>query len=158
MIRHTVSHEDIEPVRRLVEQTGVFSAEEIDVAAELVAEAAAKGEKESGYSFVFAEEDGALLGYACFGRIPLTESSYDLYWLAVDNGRRKKGIAAHITALCEDRIKKEGGTQVYAETSSREDYTPARSFYLKAGYEECARQKDFYRKGDDKVTYVKFLL
>ena len=34
---------------------------------------------------------------------------------------------------------------------------PARSFYHKTGFEECSRQKNFYKDGDDKVTFVKWI-
>lgn len=98
-----------------------------------------------------------MLGYSCFGRVPLTEASYDLYWLVVDTDFQKKGFAKQLLNLTEKAVSAEGGTQLYAETSSMDNYKPARSFYQKVGFSECARQKDFYKKGDDKVTYVKYL-
>tara|TARA_R110002074_G_scaffold402342_1_gene608153 strand:+ start:96419 stop:98680 length:2262 start_codon:yes stop_codon:yes gene_type:complete len=156
-IRNTVKLSDVETVRSLVSKTGVFNAEEVSIAAELVAEAALKGEKKSGYSFYFIEEGGKMLGYSCFGRIPLTESSYDLYWLVVDADSQKKGIAKQLLDLTEKTISSHGGAQLYAETSSKDNYKPARAFYQKVGFSECARQKDFYKKGDDKVTYVRMI-
>jgi acetoin utilization deacetylase AcuC-like enzyme/ribosomal protein S18 acetylase RimI-like enzyme len=156
-IRKTVKLSDVETVRSLVRTTGVFNDEEVSIAAELVAEAALKGEKKSGYSFYFIEEGGKMLGYSCFGRVPLTESSYDLYWLVVDPDFQKKGIAKQLLELTEKAVGSEGGTQLYAETSSKDNYKPARGFYQKVGFSECARQKDFYTKGDDKVTYVQLI-
>src|SRR3546814_19573266 len=35
----------------------------------------------SGYEFVLLEEDGALVGYACYGLIPGSTTSHDLYWI-----------------------------------------------------------------------------
>lgn len=154
-IRKTVKLSDVETVRSLVRRTGVFSDEEVSIAAELVAEAALKGEKKSGYSFCFIEEGGKMLGYSCFGRVPLTESSYDLYWLLVGPEFQNKGIARQLLELTEKTVGAEGGTQLYAETSSMDNYKPARTFYQKVGFTECARQTDFYKKGDDKVTYVR---
>lgn len=154
-IRRTPKLNDVEAVRKLVEKSTVFNAEEVDIAGELVAEAALNGEKKSGYSFVFIEEAGTLIGYTCFGPIPLTESSFDLYWIAVDPDRRKEGIAARVLALSEEDIQAKGGTQLYAETSSRKVYGPAHAFYKKTGFTLCARQKDFYSQGDDKLTFVK---
>lgn len=153
-IRKTVKLSDVETIRSLVRKTGVFNDEEVSIAAELVAEAALQGEKKSGYTFYFIEEGGNMLGYSCFGRVPLTESSYDLYWLVVDPDVQKKGIAKQLLELTEKAVGAEGGTQLYAETSSKDTYEPARAFYQKVGFSECARQKDFYTKGDDKVTYV----
>jgi acetoin utilization deacetylase AcuC-like enzyme/GNAT superfamily N-acetyltransferase len=154
-IRRIVKLSDVETIRDLVKESGIFSAEEIAIAAELVAEAALKGEKKSGYSFVFLEEAGKILGYACFGRIPLTEDSFDLYWLVMSHRRRNQGFAGQLLALSEEAIKSAGGTQIFAETSSRQDYAPARAFYKKAGFVQCALQKNFYRAEDDKVTFMK---
>jgi len=154
-IRKSVKLSDVESVRSLVTKTGVFNDEEVSIAAELVAEAALKGENRSGYSFYFIEEAGKMLGYSCFGRVPLTESSYDLYWLLVDPDFQQKGVARQLLELSEKAVAAQGGTQIYAETSSKDSYKPARAFYQKAGFSECARQKNFYQAGDDKVTYVK---
>ena len=154
-IRSSVRLSDVDVVRNLVAKTKVFSDEEVTVAGELVAEAALKGEARSGYSFCFFEEAGVVIGYSCFGRVPLTESSFDLYWLVVDPQAHKRGIAQRLQVYTEQAISVQGGTQMYAETSSTDKYQSARSFYLKAGFIECARQTDFYRVGDDKVTYVK---
>lgn len=156
-LRKQVWFSDIETVRSMVAETGVFSTEELDIAGELVAEALQKGEKRSGYSFVFLEEAGRVCGYSCFGRIPLTESSFDLYWLVVDPSFHKRGFASKLLEETEQSIRKIAGTQLLAETSSRADYTPARSFYLRSGFVESSRHVDFYRPGDDKVTYTKFL-
>ncbi len=66
-IREEVLETDRRAVREIVESTGFFSASEADVAVELVDERLARGPV-CGYHFVFAERDGEVLGYACFGR------------------------------------------------------------------------------------------
>jgi ribosomal protein S18 acetylase RimI-like enzyme len=43
------------------------------------------------------------------------------------------------------------------ETSSSEDYNGTRDFYLRLGYKEAARIKDYYKDGEDKVVYEKRL-
>ena len=82
--RYELCPEDRQRVRQIVESTGFFSAAEVDVAVELVDERLAKGEA-SGYYFVFAEVDGRTVGYSCYGPIPATATSYELYWIAVDH-------------------------------------------------------------------------
>jgi acetoin utilization deacetylase AcuC-like enzyme/GNAT superfamily N-acetyltransferase len=156
-IRRIVNISDIERIRDLVKKSGVFSTEEINIATELAAEAALKGEQKSGYSFVLIEESGEILGYSCFGRIPLTEDSFDLYWLVVDNERQKQGFAKLLLTLSESSIKSAKGQKLYAETSSQKSYEPARTFYQNIGFSQCALHKDFYKTGDDKITFVKFI-
>jgi hypothetical protein len=46
---------------------------------------------------------------------------------------------------------------VYAETSSRPQYEPTRSFYRACGYRLEARLEDFYAPGDGKVIFLKVL-
>ena len=148
---------DAKAIRDLVIEAGVFSPEEIDIAEELIRERLQKG-LESGYEFLFAEIGDALAGYACFGRIPLTRASFDLYWIVVAPRFRCHGIGRQLMLRVEERLRARGGGQVYIETSSRQPYEAARRFYLASGYEECARFADFYAPGDAKVVFVKRFL
>jgi GNAT superfamily N-acetyltransferase len=154
--RYDVLPEDRENVRRLVDSTGVFSPVEIDVAVELVDERLQCGE-ESGYYFVFAEHEGRAVGYTCYGPIPLTAASFDLYWIAVDKSLHGLKIGRVLLEKSEEFIRQAGGRKVYIETSNRHHYTPTRGFYLRCGYRQAALLEDFYAAGDDKVIYVKDL-
>jgi len=152
--RYEVGPEDRETVRRLVESTGVFSRVEVDVAIELVEERLAHGDK-SDYYFVFAELDGRPAGYTCFGPVPLTESSFDLYWIAVDKSLQGRSLGRALLEETEKLIRQKGGRRVYIETSNRSQYAPTRGFYLRCGYGQAALLKDFYAPGDDKVIYAR---
>jgi ribosomal protein S18 acetylase RimI-like enzyme len=156
-IRTAVNQGDLERVRETVTSTKFFHDHEIDVAVELVQENLAKG-NESGYHFLFAELDEKTVAYSCFGLIPCTESSFDLYWIVVHNNYRGLGIGKQMLAITEKTITKMGGTAVYAETSSQGKYDSTRKFYLSNNYREEARLKDFYMPGDDKLIYVKRLM
>ena len=84
-LRTTVMRGDGDIVRDIVASTGLFRPDEIGIAVELVAERLRVG-LSSGYHFIFAEKKGAVLGYSCYGPVPLTLASYDLYWIAVRKG------------------------------------------------------------------------
>lgn len=154
--RSAVTPADEAAVDAIVRSTGFFSEEEAEVAAELVRERLEKG-IESGYYFVFAERDGDVAGYACFGPIPLTRSGYDLYWIAVSNTERGRGIGRLIMAEVESEARKLGGERIYADTSSREQYAPTRGFYESCGMGVAAVFEEFYTPGDSKVVYSKKL-
>ena len=153
---------DSQAVRVLVASSEFFSPEEIDIAVELIDDRLANGEA-SHYRFVFAEAGasaGEPVGYACFGRIPGTQASFDLYWIAVRNDHRHAGIGRTLLAESERRIATEGGeggARIYVETSSRAQYEPTRQFYLRNGYTIASTLDDFYAPGDGKVTLVKAL-
>lgn len=148
---------DIASVRGLIHAVGVFSPEEVRIAGELIEERLHYDDTD--YAFVFArsQQGKKLAGYACFGEIPMTDNRYDLYWLAVTPSLQGQNVAAELLRRVEQRIRNSGGRILYVETSSREAYAPARRFYLKQGFEECANLPDFYQLGDNKVIYSKRL-
>ena len=154
--RDDVSNEDIKAVAEIVVSTGFFYEHEIEVAVELIETRLLKGE-ESGYRFLFAMQGDRTIGYSCFGTIPCTMGSYDLYWIVVHNDFRALGIGRKLLAETETRITGEKGRAVYAETSSQTKYAPTRNFYEKNGYAAEAVLKDFYAPGDDKFIYKKRL-
>ena len=149
--------DDIEDVTHLLDGTGFFYNEEIAIAGELIQERLEKGAA-SGYFFIFAHDrNGKLAGYTCYGPVPLTRSSYDLYWIAVRSGEQGKGLGKRLLVMSEDDMRSLGGTRVYADTSSREQYRPTREFYSRSGYREAALLEDFYAPGDGKVIFEKKL-
>ena len=152
--RYDVTPSDPAALRALVKSTGVFSRVEEDVAVELVEERLAKG-RASGYHFVFAEQDGRMYGYACYGPIALTIGSYDLYWIAVDRSTQGQGLGRLLLDKVEELVRQEGGRRIYIETSTRPPYTPTRAFYVRCGYPLAAVLEDFYAPGDGKAIYGK---
>src|SRR5262249_44392879 len=143
-------------VRATVSSTGFFTAAEIAVAVELIEERLLKGIA-SGYHFLFAEEAGKPLGYACYGPVPATLATWDLYWIAVHSERQREGLGRMLLDRVERAIADAGGRDIYIETSSRESYAPTRRFYGNAGYRLAAEFPDFYAPGDGKRVYVKRL-
>ncbi|MDZ7371200.1 MAG: GNAT family N-acetyltransferase [candidate division KSB1 bacterium] len=154
--RRTVLPQDRESVREIVTSAGFFYPAEIPIAVELVNERLEKGEA-SGYHFIFAEIDGKTVGYACYGPIPCTMASWDLYWIAVHQKVRGQGIGKALLRECEAAVRNAGGRRLYIETSGRELYAPTRAFYLANGCILEATLKDFYAPGDDKCIFVKVL-
>ncbi len=155
-LRFAVSADDPAAARRLAEATGYFSAVEAEVAEELVNEGLSKG-LESGYHFVFAELDGKLAGYACYGPVPLTASSYDLYWIVVSPEFQGKGLGRILLREAERLARQAGGSRLYADTSGRAQYGSTRAFYERVGFRREALLEDFYAPGDSKVIYSKLL-
>jgi GNAT superfamily N-acetyltransferase len=155
-IRTDVLPTDPSAVEQIIISSGFFRDDEVLVAVELVAEGLEKG-RECGYEFVFAEVDGRIAAYACFGLISCTLYSYDLYWIATHEDFRGQGLGKIILTEVEKAVVAAGGKSVYVETSCLPKYEPTRIFYLKCNYIEKARFEDFYADGDDKVVYVKRL-
>lgn len=152
--------EDREPVRRLIEATHRFTSAEVATALELIDEWLAEGEKSDYLTYVLEEQTSAwsvVGGYVCYGPTPLTEGTYDLYWIAVDPVWHGRGYGQQLLAFAESDVRRRGGRAILIETSSQESYQPAIRFYERAGYVLTARIPEYYRPGDDKLIYRKAL-
>ncbi|MCK9225230.1 MAG: GNAT family N-acetyltransferase [Candidatus Muirbacterium halophilum] len=152
--RYTVKKDDGDKIHNIICSSGFFREDEIDIAKELAEETYEKGQKE-GYSFVFLEDKEHLAGYTCYGEIPCTIGSYDLYWIAVDNSKRNSGIGKKLLLETERMIAKKNGRKIYIETSNKELYKPTQQFYINNGYKVEVILKDFYNINDDKIIYSK---
>ena len=155
--RQDICPEDTERVRKLVDITGFFNPEEVEVAVELVRERLQKDEA-SGYHFIMAEHYGRLIGYTCYGPIPCTQSSFDVYWIAVHPDYQGRGVGRQLLKETERRIKNAEGVRVYVDTSQRLQYASTRAFYERCGYQLESLLPDFYAQGDGKVIYCKQLV
>ena len=157
MIRRGLNSDDRKPLEKLIRETGFFNAEEVEVALELIDDRLSQGE-ESHYRFLVAETDGEMAGYACWGPIPGTLASADLYWIVVDPRHQGKGAGAALLKDAEAWMVSAGRTRVYVETSKRAQYDGTRRFYLACGYELAAELEDFYGPGDGKAVFLKVLV
>jgi len=139
---------------RLVQSTREFSADEAIVALELV-DAAILGSAD--YRAIVCERQGEVLGYVCFGPTPMTEGTWDLYWIAVDASARGQGVGRELVLHMMRELSSRHARLVRVETSGQEAYASTRAFYEKTKFEVVARIRDFYRPGDDLVVYGKYL-
>ena len=104
-----------------------------------------------------SDEENKIKGYVCIGPRPLTEGTYDLYWIAVNPKVQSKGIGSGLIKYIEDHIKSKNGRLILIETSGKESYDKERKFYEKNQYEELVNIRDFYKPGDGLVIYGKYL-
>lgn len=157
MIRKLI-HDDREQIRRILTDTGHFNDDEIKVALELI-DVYLNDEKQTDYIIyvIENEETKQAAGYICYGKRPLTDWTYDLYWIAVDPNIHGKGLGSRLVKHMEDDLAGSGGKIILIETSGKAEYENERKFYIKNGYEVQTIIKDFYRRGDDLFIYRKYL-
>jgi len=149
------NNEDGEAIFNLTANAGVFKSTEIKILEELWSDYIKSGSEESGYYFIVFRENGKILGYACYGPHPLTDATFDLFWIAVDKESQGKGVGQALLNKTEKDVKDLGGYLIVIETSSLDHYSQARRFYTAAGYTFEARIQDFYGPGDDIVYFTK---
>ena len=143
--RRTLQKIDLSTIRDILESTGFFYDYEVDIAIELAEENLAKGEETSGYIFIMAEIAGDPVGFACYGKTPCAADSFDLYWIAVHQNQKGKGIGKALMKLTEENIARMSGRNIWIETSSRPLYEPTRQFYLNLGCKIVAELPNFWK-------------
>jgi ribosomal protein S18 acetylase RimI-like enzyme len=110
------------------------------------------------YRVTVAEgRDSRLHAYACWGPVPLTRGTFDLYWIATHPGSRGRGFGRALIAHIETQIAGNGGRLLVAETSAKKSYEGTVEFYRRLGFEEASHIKDFYDAGDDRLIFIKRL-
>jgi ribosomal protein S18 acetylase RimI-like enzyme len=151
-----MTHEDKPRVTKILRSTPEFKPFEVTVAEELI-DSYLDDPLGSGYHILVAEVDSTVTGYICYGSTPLTEGTWDIYWVAVARERQDRGIGSALTKSAEKEIVRAKGRLAIIETSSTPAYEKTRHFHLSQGYEVICRIPDFYAPGDDKLILQKRL-
>src|SRR5512142_37735 len=86
----------------IISQGAGFRSDEIACAIELLdavlapVDAGEEGDSYEARVAVIDDADGGerVVGYACFGATPMTEATFDLYWMVVAADTRGRGVGA----------------------------------------------------------------
>jgi ribosomal protein S18 acetylase RimI-like enzyme len=148
---------DREKILAMLENIQYFTAEEIDVAMELV-DIVLRDEKQRDYTIqCLVDHEDQPLGYVCYGPTPMTERTFDLYWIVVDPQYQSQGVGTKLLDFFEDTVRGMNGRMILIDTSSISPYEGVQRFYSEKGYREVARVPDYYWSGNDRITFCKKL-
>jgi ribosomal protein S18 acetylase RimI-like enzyme len=161
-----VSEKNLMKIRSLVEKdrarlllmlirTGSFTSAEIDVAMELI-DVVLKDQIQKDYQIdCMVDDQDQVIGYICYGPTPMTQGTFDLYWIAVDPDFQGQGLGSKLLGFLEERARAMGGRLILADTSTIPHYEKTEKFYRKNGFQEVARVSDYYYPGNDRITFCK---
>jgi len=134
-----------------------FNKSEVDCALELV-DIYLHDNSQSDYRVIVAEDSASRVhAYACWGPVPLTRGTYDLYWIATHPEARGRGFGHALMAYVEEKVLENRGRLLVVETSAKSSYAGTVEFYRRLGYEETSHIRDFYDVGDDRLIFMKRL-
>lgn len=150
----SMTSKDKSGVIRILQNTPEFTPAEVVLADEVISDYLFNP-AESGYFILVAEVDSSVAGYICYGPTPITEGTWDIYWIAVDHNIQGQGIGRKLMEAVEEKIKEAEGRLILIETSSKPGYEKTNLFYQRAGYKEACRIIEFYAIGDDQIIYEK---
>jgi ribosomal protein S18 acetylase RimI-like enzyme len=161
-----ISENSLMKVRSLVEKdrarllsmlirTQAFTSEEMSVAMELI-DIVLKDRIQKDYQIqCMVDDQDQPIGYICYGPTPMTQGTFDLYWIAVDPDSQKQGIGSKLLNFLEKLLRELKGRMMLADTSTIPQYERTRRFYVNNGFQEVARIPDYYHPGNDRITFCK---
>jgi ribosomal protein S18 acetylase RimI-like enzyme len=138
-------------------KTRAFTSAEIDVAMELI-DVVLKDQIQKDYQiYCMVDDQDQAIGYICYGPTPMTQGTFDLYWIAVDPDFQEQGVGSKLLGFLEEWVRAMGGRLILADASTIPHYEKTQKFYLKNEFQEVARVSDYYYPGNDRITFCKRL-
>ncbi len=104
-----------------------------------------------------ATKGGTPVGLCYAAKEDLTDGTWNMRALAVHPAEQGHGHGAALVARLEATLKDAKGRTLIIDTSGTPGFAGTRTFYVKIGYTEEARIRDFWAPGDDKVVFWKSL-
>jgi ribosomal protein S18 acetylase RimI-like enzyme len=136
-------------------ETRVFTREEIEVAMELI-DIVLKDPNQKDYRIdCMANDEDQAIGYVCYGPVPMTQGTFDLYWIVVDPRSQGQGVGSDLLHFLEGVVRERKGRMILIDTSSIPQYEKTQKFYSGHGFQEVARVPDYYHPGNDRITFCK---
>jgi len=110
-----------------------------------------------GHACVIDIENHQPLGVAYYEPALATDRSWYLTMIGVRRDQQGQGRGAALMSYVENILQTSGQRVLLVETSGLPGFALTRKFYLKCGYEEEARIRDYYAAGDDVIVFRKVL-
>ena len=150
-IRPTIQS-DITQLQRVLQSTELFPP---DMLPQMIEDFLT--DRDSAEIWLSCEEAGNAIGFCYAVPEQLTHGTWNMLAIAIDTSVQSAGFGSRLVQCLESDLRKQGHRLLIADTSGTEAYHRTRAFYRKCGYIEEARIRDFWAKGDDKVTFSKAL-
>lgn len=154
--------EDRKFILQILQSNQNFNETEVDAGMEVVDDYL---EGDNDYK-IFIDEDNYSSnpprgpnGFIAFAKRPLTEGTWDIYWIAVNSQLHSQGVGTRLIQYAEEYIKTwdKQANLIILETSGREGYNKERKFYEKNGYTNLVEIKDFYKQNDSLCIFGKYI-
>ena len=137
---------DLAAIGRLATLTDLFPGEMLD---DMIAGYLSKATSD----IWFVADDGDVLGFGYCEPERMADGAWNLLAIGVAPDRQGQGVGAAMLRHLEAALQKAGARILIVETLGTAEFQSARDFYLKNGFDEEARIRDFYEDGGDKIVF-----
>jgi GNAT superfamily N-acetyltransferase len=145
------TRDDCPAIAAIADATGLFPAEALD---EMIAPYL---EELSLDMWLTAEAGGEPAGFCFVEPERLTNGTWNLLAISTTPDQQSHGIGRRLVEHVETLLRKRGDRVLIVETTNAPDQDRTRAFYLKNGFVEEARLREFWDVGVDKVVFWKHL-
>ena len=150
-----VTKRDVSKVLSLARSIHLFTIEEVDLIDWILKSYLRQDRK--WYEFLCYKEGNNVCGFASFAPAAITTGTFEILWMAVAPTHQGQGVGGTLLKFIEHQLERKNARLINIETSSQKSYAQTRKFYEKHGYKRVAFIRDYYRPGDGKVVYAKYL-
>lgn len=150
IIETTVAHRD--SLLAVVEKSDQFGADGLAHVAEKLDAHFANPDQALWYT---AMEDDSPVGVAYCVPEPVTSGTWNLLMLWMKDGYEGKGSGQALVRAVETALVARKARLLIVETCQTEEFEPARTFYVEAGFVLEAEVKNFFDWGENKLIYAK---
>lgn len=135
---------------------GMFNKHETEVLDKMF-ENYFSGNIDNGHVCLTDDEAGELIGIAYYAPTSATDRTWELIMIGVRPDYQGRGHGMALLQYVEQALKASDQRLLLIATSGLPSYARTRRFYVKCGYEEEARIRDYYTTGEDLVMFRKVL-
>ena len=154
MIR-LATRNDEQGVADLAVDSGLFAAGDAGIVTTMMADYFGS-KSDQNHLCVIDEHDGPL-AVASYEAAPATDRTWYLTMIAVRLSRQGQGRGATLMRHVEDDLRARGQRLMLVQTSGLPTFSRARAFYVRCGYEQEARVRDYYEPDEDMILFRKAL-
>lgn len=134
--------------------TGIFDASELDFFSDMITKCF-RGDL-PGHDWLILD-DGGVIGVAYYAPEMMADNVWNLWFLGLHPDHQGQGYGSKLLSAVEDTLRGQAARILLIETSGIDDFALTRKFYVKNGYDEEARIREYYEAGHDKVIFRKAL-
>jgi GNAT superfamily N-acetyltransferase len=148
--------EDTAAIAGLAVATGMFAPEDAGFVTAMM-DAYFAGADAEGHACVVDDDGEGPVAVAYFQPEAAADRVWDLTMIAVRPDLQGTGRGIALLAHVETAVRDDGARLLLIETSGTAQYDDTRAFYVRRGYDEEARVRDYWTDGDDLVVFRKAL-
>ena len=140
---------DVPFLEAIADATGLFPSEMLD------GMIAGYFDRSTQDIWFVCEDGGQAISFGFCEPERMTVGTWNLLAIGVLPERQSAGVGAAMLRYLENQLRQRDARVLLVETLGTPEFARTREFYLKNGFVEEARIRDFYEAGGDKVVFWK---